>query len=196
MAEIIEIRWHGRGGQGAVLASRILAKACFLEGKWTQAFPFFGAERRGAPVTAFSRISREPIKLRSQIYRPDILVFLDPMFLGMPKALEGLKEGGILVANTEKDPKEIGVKGASVVATVPATSIAIKLGLSVAGLPIPNTAMVGALVRTTGIARIESVKKAVKELIKGPLLQTNEKAVELGYENTKILALQKPPKSS
>ncbi len=186
MRKITEIRWHGRGGQGAVLASRILAKACFLEGKWTQAFPFFGAERRGAPVTAFSRISDEPIKLRSQIYSPDVLVFLDPLFLSIPKAIEGFKEGGILVVNTERNPEDIEVRGASKVATVAATSIAVDLGLAVAGLPVPNTVMVGAVIKATGLASLNSVKQAIKELIKGPLLQVNEKAVEMGYERTKI----------
>ncbi len=186
MGKITEIRWHGRGGQGAVLASRILAKACFLEGKWTQAFPFFGAERRGAPVMAFSRISDEPIKLRSQIYSPDVLVFLDPLFLSMPKAMEGLKEGGILVVNTERNPEEIRVKKASKVATVPATSIAVDLGLAVAGLPIPNTVMVGAVIKATGLASLNSAKQAIKELIKGSLLQVNERAVEIGYNRTKI----------
>jgi len=186
MGKIIEIRWHGRGGQGAVLASRILAKACFLERKWTQAFPLFGAERRGAPVMAFSRISDEPIKLRSQIYSPDVLVFLDPLFLSIPKAMEGLKEGGVLVVNTERNPEDIKVMRASKVATVPATSIAVDLGLSVAGLPVPNTVMVGALIRTTGLATLDSAKKAIRELIKGKFLQVNEKAVELGYERTKI----------
>ncbi len=186
MVKITEIRWHGRGGQGAVLASRILAKACFLEGKWTQAFPFFGAERRGAPVMAFSRISDKPIKLRSQIYSPDVLVFLDPLFLSLPKAMEGFKKGGTLVINTEKDPEEIKIKNASTVATVPATSIAVDLGLAVAGLPIPNTVMVGAVIKTTGLASLNSVKQAIRELIKGHLLQVNEKAVEIGYNRTKI----------
>jgi len=188
MGKITEIRWHGRGGQGAVLASRILAKACFLEGKWTQAFPFFGAERRGAPVMAFSRISDEPIKLRSQIYYPDVLVFLDPMFLSMPKAMEGFKESGILVVNTERNPEEIRVEKASKVATVPATSIAVDLGLAVAGLPIPNTVMVGAVIKATGLASLNSAKQAIKELIKGSLLQANERAVEIGYNRTKILS--------
>jgi len=188
MGKITEIRWHGRGGQGAVLASRILAKACFLEGKWTQAFPFFGAERRGAPVMAFSRISDEPIKLRSQIYYPDVLVFLDPMFLSMPKAMEGFKESGILVVNTERNPEEIRVEKASKVATVPATSIAVDLGLAVAGLPIPNTVMVGAVIKATGLASLNSAKQAIKELIKGSLLQANERAVEIGYKGTKILS--------
>lgn len=186
MGKIIEIRWHGRGGQGAVLASRILAKACFLEGKWTQAFPFFGAERRGAPVMAFSRISDEPIKLRSQIYSPDVLVFLDPMFLSMPSALEGFKEGGILVVNTERAPEEIKMEKASVIATVPATSIAVDLGLAVAGLPIPNTVMVGATIKATNLSSIDNVKQAIRELIKEPLRQLNEKAVELGFKRTKI----------
>jgi len=187
MGKITEIRWHGRGGQGAVLASRMLAKACFLEGKWTQAFPFFGAERRGAPVTAFSRISDEPIKLRSQIYSPHVLVFLDPLFLTMPKAMEGFREGGILVVNTERNPEEIMVEKASKVGTVPATSIAVDLGLAVAGLPIPNTVMVGAVIKATSLASLNSAKQAVRELIKGSLLQVNEKAIEIGYNRTRIL---------
>jgi ketoisovalerate ferredoxin oxidoreductase, gamma subunit (EC 1.2.7.7)/pyruvate ferredoxin oxidoreductase, gamma subunit (EC 1.2.7.1) len=99
---LIEIRWHGRGGQGGVVASRIAAKAAFYEGYYSQAFPFFGAERRGAPVTAFTRISKEEIKLRSQIYEPDIIVIMDPALVRSEDSWKGLKNGGIVVANSEK----------------------------------------------------------------------------------------------
>ena len=185
MGRILEIRWHGRGGQGVVLASRILAKACFLEGKWAQAFPFFGAERRGAPVTAFNRISDRPIRRRSQIYSPDILVFVDPMFLRMPGALSGLKEGGSLIANTHLPPEEVKAR-AALIATVPATDIAVKLKLSVAGLSVPNTVMLGALSRATGIVRLSSLKEAIKGLVREDMLELNRKAMELGYEKVRI----------
>lgn len=190
MGKTIEVRWHGRGGQGAVLASRILAKACFMEGKWSQAFPFFGAERRGAPVMAFTRISDEPIKLRSQIYSPDILVFLDPMFLELPAAFDGFKPSGTLVANTDRDLREIGVDAAKV-ASVPATDIAVELGLSVAGLPIPNTVMVGSLVRSTGLVELRTAKEAIRGLLKEELVRTNERATELGHERTRIYSRSK-----
>ena len=185
MAGIVEIRWHGRGGQGAVLASRILAMACFLEGKWSQAFPFFGAERRGAPVMAFTRVSDRPVRLRSQIYSPDALVFLDPMFLSLPAALDGLKPEGVLVANWSGHPRDIKAK-ASKIATVDATDIAVKLGLSVASMTIPNTAMVGSLIKVTGLVDLGSTKGALRELMTEKLVEVNEKALELGYERTQV----------
>ncbi len=138
--EIIEVRWHGRGGQGAVTAAELLAKAAYIDGyKDVQAFPFFGAERRGAPVTAFTRISSKKIHLRSQIYNPDVVVVLDPSLLGMVNVLEGLRNGGMLVVNISKQPEELlemGIPPKYKIATVDATKIALDLGLKVAGIPV------------------------------------------------------------
>jgi len=100
---MIELRFHSRGGQGGVIAGKLLAVAIFKEGKFVQTFPTFGVERRGAPVMTFVRISDKPIRLRNQVYAPDHLVVLDPSLLQFFDVLQGLKEGGIILVNTEKD---------------------------------------------------------------------------------------------
>ncbi len=185
--DLIEIRWHGRGGQGAVMASRIVAKAAFLEGKWSQAFPFFGAERRGAPVMAFTRISKQPVRLRSQIYEPDILVMLDPMFLSLEVAWRGVTPKTIVVANTPEDPDKIFLpKRVKKLAVVNATGISIDLGLEVAGLPVPNSAMVGALVKATNVIKLERAEESVSTMLKR-LRETNLKALRKAYEQTEII---------
>ncbi len=188
--KVIEVRWHGRGGQGAVVASMILAKAAFYENYWSQAFPFFGAERRGAPIMAFTRLSKEPIKLRSQVYEPDILVVLDPMLAENPLIWKGFKDGGIVVVNTIKRPEEIELGGRpSRIGTVDATKIAIDLGLVTEGLPKPNTAIVGALSRVTGLVSLDHVKKAIIDTLGGRIAESNVKAAELAYNDVKIAEL-------
>ncbi len=185
--DLIEIRWHGRGGQGAVLASRIVAKSAFLEGKWSQAFPFFGAERRGAPVMAFTRVSNSQIRLRSQVYEPDILVLIDPMFLNLELAWRGVKPDTIVVMNIPEDPSRIFLpRRVKSLATVDATSIAMDLNLKVAGLPVPNSAMVGALIKATGIVKLESAEEAIRSLMRR-LTDENIQALRRAYEGTKIV---------
>ncbi len=175
-----EIRWHGRGGQGAVTASMVLAMAAIYEGKYAQAFPEFGAERRGAPVKAYTRIGDEPILTRAPILTPDIVVVLDP---SLPKELylQGVKESTIFLINTKKTPgeiaRELGVPVEKIY-TVDATRIA----LEVLKVPIVNTAMVGALVRIVPLVSIENVKKAVQETFPGRLGEVNTIAVEKAYE--------------
>ncbi|MCE4610264.1 MAG: 2-oxoacid:acceptor oxidoreductase family protein [Desulfurococcales archaeon] len=175
-----EIRWHGRGGQGAVTASMVLAMAAIYEGKYAQAFPEFGAERRGAPVKAYTRIGDEPILTRAPILNPDIVVVLDP---SLPKELylAGVKDSTIFLINTKKNPREIAEDlGVPVerVYTVNATKIA----LEVLKVPIVNTAMVGALVHVVPLVKLESVKKAVLETFPGRLGEVNVLAVERAYE--------------
>ncbi|MCS7103102.1 MAG: 2-oxoacid:acceptor oxidoreductase family protein [Candidatus Korarchaeum sp.] len=187
MEDVVEVRWHGRGGQGAVLASRIAAGAAFLEGKWSQAFPFFGAERRGAPVTAFTRIGSSPIRLRSQIYEPDVLVLMDPMFLKMESAWRGVKPSTVVVANAPHDISELPLPArVSKLAFVDATAISIELGLRVAGLPIPNSAMVGALVKGAELFSLESAEKAIRNILKRAA-DINVKALRKAYEDTKVV---------
>jgi len=176
-----EIRIHGRGGQGSVTAAELLAHAAFMEGKWVQAFPFFGAERRGAPVKAFARISDEPILVHSQIYNPDYVMVLDPAIYKFVDVTEGLKKDGIVILNTRKKPEEIGLKGWRA-AAVDATGIALELNLLVAGLPVVNTAVVGAFAKATGEVKLPSVLKAVKETWSGVAGEKNARAAELAYE--------------
>ncbi|MEM3672639.1 MAG: pyruvate ferredoxin oxidoreductase subunit gamma [Candidatus Bathyarchaeia archaeon] len=176
-----EIRIHGRGGQGSVTAAQILAHAAFLEGKWVQAFPYFGAERRGAPVKAFARIDDKPIVLHSQIYHPDYVIVLDPVIYEVVDVTEGLKEDGMVLINTAKRPSEIGIKGYKV-ATVDATGIALELNLVVAGIPIVNTSILGAFAKATGEIKLESILKAIKETFLGSAGEKNARAAELAYE--------------
>jgi len=176
-----EIRIHGRGGQGGVTAAEMLARAAFQEGKWVQAIPFFGAERRGAPVKAFVRLSDEPILVRSQVYSPDYVIVLDHSLLDLVDVTEGMKNKGIVIINSRKNPKEINLKG-SRVATVDATGIALDLQLLVAGLPILNTPMLGAFAKATEEVKLESVLLVIKKEWAGAAGEKNAKAAALAYE--------------
>lgn len=179
-----EIRIHGRGGQGSVTAAEILAHAAFFEGKWVQAFPYFGAERRGAPVKAFARISTEPLRVHSQIYTPDYVIVLDPYIYKMVDVTEGLKQDGIVVINTTKRPEDLGLKGQRV-ATVDATGIALEMNLLVAGSPVVNTSILGAFARATEEVKLQSILEAIKETWSGAAGEKNAKATELAFERLK-----------
>jgi 2-oxoacid:acceptor oxidoreductase gamma subunit (pyruvate/2-ketoisovalerate family) len=182
---VIEIRFHGRGGQGAVVASKILAEAFFREGRYVQSFPAFGAERRGAPVAAFTRVDGVPIRLRTYIYAPDHVVVLDPSLLDTTDITAGLKPGGWVVINTECKPEEVaGVKNFRV-ATVDAGRVAVKHGLGTATAPIVNTAIIGAFARATGEVSIESVCEAIMEALpRGG--KENAAACKEAYETTLV----------
>lgn len=176
-----EIRIHGRGGQGGVTAAELLAHAAFVEGKWVQAFPYFGAERRGAPVKAFARISDKPILVHSQIYNPDYVIVLDPIIYKFVDVAEGLKKDGIIIVNTTKKPEEIELKSCRI-ATIDATGIALELNLLVAGSPVVNTAIVGAFAKATDEVKLESVLKVIKEAWSGAAGEKNARAAESAYE--------------
>jgi pyruvate ferredoxin oxidoreductase gamma subunit len=181
---LIEIRWHGRGGQGAVTSAELLAQAAISEGKYAHAFPSFGPERRGAPVLAFVRISsREPIRIRAEITQPDIVVVLDPGLLGIVNVASGLKKNGTLVINTKKSFADIGAhfKARCKLAKVDATSIAKEI----LGVPITNTTMVGALVRATGVVKLESLLQPLEQRF-GRLSERNVKAMQKAYEETEV----------
>lgn len=160
---MIEIRFHGRGGQGTVIASKILADAISMEGKYIQAYPEFGVERRGAPVYAFIRIDNKPIYDKSRIYEPDHVVVVDPTLVEVIDVTEGLKEGGWIIINTDKNPEELKFPKKFKVATINATEIAVKHKLGTLAAPIVNTAIVGAVVKVLNLAKLESVLEAVRE---------------------------------
>ena len=158
-----EIRFHGRGGQGTVVASKILADAITKEGKYVQAYPEFGVERRGAPVFAFIRIDNKPIYDKSRIYNPDHVVVVDPTLIDAIDVTEGLKEGCLIIINSDKKPEELNFPNKFKVITVNATAIAVKHKLGTMAAPIVNTAIVGAVVKILKLAKIESVLEAVRE---------------------------------
>lgn len=181
--KIWEIRWHGRGGQGAVTAATLLAKAAMYAGfKGTQAFPFFGAERRGAPIRAFTRISRNPILVHSQIYNPDVLVVLDSTLLRITNVLEGVRENAFLVVNTTKERVEADTRQKLQIFAVDATAIALKLGLVVAGQPVVNTPILGAFSKATKLVDMKNVGRAILEGWKGEVGKRNLKGAEEAYQ--------------
>ena len=155
-----EIRFHGRGGQGAVTAANILALAAFKEGKDVQAFPIFGVERRGAPVAAFLRMDENPIDIKTQIYEPDAVVVLDPTLLEVVDVTSGLKEGGPIIINSAKDPGSFCFSNGRV-ACVDATKIAVGNGLGTVTSPIVNTAILGAVSAALGNVGIEAIHAAI-----------------------------------
>ena len=177
-----EVRFHGRGGQGAVTAANILAVAAFKEGKDVQAFPMFGVERRGAPVAAFLRMDERPIDIKTQIYEPDAVVVLDPSLLDVVNVTEGLKENGIVVVNSSKKPGEFKF-GSAKVFTVDATGIAVDNELGTETNPIVNTAILGAYSKAVSNVSIESIVEAISE--NAPVKkQQNQKAARDAFEHT------------
>lgn len=158
-----EIRFHGRGGQGAVLACRLLAAAAFESGSHCQAFPEFGLERRGAPVLAFTRISPDPISIRGRIVSPHHALVLDASLLKLTDVTEGLRPGGWIIVNTEQQPENLPLPGSFRVAAVNASEIAIRHRLGSRVSPIVNTAILGAFARATGVITIENLQKAVRD---------------------------------
>ena len=162
---MIEIRIPGRGGQGAVIASEVLASAFFKEGKYVQAFPAFGVERRGAPVTAFTRVDEQPIRIRHFIYEPDHIIILDPTLIESTQVDGGLKENGWIIINTDKPPKSFGRFSRFRVATVDANRIAIGNRLGSPTAPIVNTAILGAFAKITGMVGVDSVVEAMAEFV-------------------------------
>ncbi|HIC92340.1 MAG TPA: pyruvate ferredoxin oxidoreductase subunit gamma [Syntrophaceae bacterium] len=180
---MIEIRIHGRGGQGAVTSAEIVATAAIEEGKYAQGFPSFGPERRGAPVTAFVRVDDKPIRLREKVYHPDIVVVLDPTLLEVVDVAEGLKDNGMVVINSTQSEDEIKsqYKIRSRMALVDATKIA----LDNLGLPITNTTMLGALIKATSVVNIDSINRAIDRRF-GPIAPKNKMALEQAYKETRV----------
>jgi len=190
-AKVYETRWHGRGGQGTVTAARVLAEAAYHEGfQGVQTIPFFGAERRGAPVAAYTRFSREPVRIHSNVYTPDIVVVVDPTLFesGMANITDGLKTDGILVINNPGNSDTVSKIGklprGAKVFTVDATSISIEFGLEVAGLALSATPMLGAFAKATGLISLDSTLEALSDIFRGGEGEKNLKAVEMAYEKT------------
>jgi pyruvate ferredoxin oxidoreductase gamma subunit len=182
--KIFEIRWHGRGGQGAVTSAEILAEAAISEGKYAQAFPSFGPERRGAPVQAYVRISAsKPIRMRYSITDPDIVVVLDPGLLKAVNVAAGLKPDGIIIINTIKTAEQIHTEFniQAPIATIGATKIALEQ----LGVPITNTTMIGAVMRVIEPVKMESLVEPINKRF-GRLAEKNLSALKRAYAETII----------
>jgi 2-oxoacid:acceptor oxidoreductase gamma subunit (pyruvate/2-ketoisovalerate family) len=183
---MIEIRIHGRGGQGAVIASLILARASHAQGWEVQVFPEFGVERRGVPVTAFARLDRKPIHLRTRVYTPDHIIVLDPALMKFVDVTAGLKEGGWVVINTTQSPSEFSFRDSFRLATVDANSIAARHKIGTATSPIVNTTMVGAFARATELVTIDSVADAIAQTIPGTHSTSNIAAAREAFFTTAV----------
>jgi 2-oxoacid:acceptor oxidoreductase gamma subunit (pyruvate/2-ketoisovalerate family) len=177
---LIEVRFHGRGGQGAWTASLLLAQAGLREQKYIQSFPAFGPERAGAPITSFTRINNEPINIHSSVYEPDIVVVLDPTLLG-PSVVEGMKPETKIVVNTDQPPQEIResltIEGGKIY-VLDATSLALKI----LKRPITNTAMLGAVVKVTGIVELNSLLAVAEERFSGRIAELNLELIKTAYQ--------------
>jgi len=182
-----EIRWHGRGGQGAITAAKIVAQAAYLQGyHGVTAAPSFGAERRGAPVSASTRISSESVLVMSQVEEPDVVVVLDHTLLNYEEITSGLVEGGWLVVNTWLLPKELGVKGDFNIATANATEVCRQLDLIIAGQTVVNTAILGAFLRATKILKIENIEEVIRERFSSSASDVNIEAIKKTYDITEL----------
>ena len=183
---MVEFRWHGRGGQGAWTASELLARTALDEGKYIQSFPEFGPERMGAPVTAFTRISNEPIRLHCAIYDPDVVIVLDNTLLKSVPVTAGLnREDTSLIINSAEEPAVIKenlrvTKGK--VWTVPATEIALRI----LGAPITNTALLGVVAKATGIVTLEGIEKTLKGRFRRDLAEKNFAVIQEAYKEAKV----------
>ena len=183
---MVEFRWHGRGGQGAWTASELLARTALDEGKYIQSFPEFGPERMGAPVTAFTRISSEPIRLHCAIYDPDVVIVLDNTLLKSVPVTAGLKhdEDSLIINSAEKPAiiKENLHVTKGKVWTVPATEIALRI----LGAPITNTALLGVVAKATGIVTLDGIKKTLKGRFRPDLAEKNFAVIQEAYLEAKV----------
>ena len=180
---VYEIRWHGRGGQGAVTSAKILAEAAYRSGfLGVTSQPSFGAERRGAPITASSRLAHEPIRVLSQVTNPDIVVVLDDSLLGVANATAGLAPDGMLIVNTALSAAELdGVDGVAHVVTSDVSGAAQAADLIVAGQPMVSTAILGAIAAATGLVTMESVESAIRHAFSGTAADKNIEAARIAF---------------
>lgn len=190
MGKLTEIRWHGRAGQGIVTASELLAEAALKQGKYFQAFPEYGPERMGAPIKAYTRIGDEPVEIHYQILNPEVVVVVNPNLLGVVDVTEGLSKGGIVIVNSPETPEQVRARlgladKEARVFTVDATRIA----LETIRRDIPATLMLGAIIRATGLVKLENTLHLVEEKLgaklRSEVVQSNVKALQRAYEEVK-----------
>ncbi len=184
---LVEIIFHGRGGQGAVTAANLLVEAALKDGNsGVQAFPFFGAERRGAPVRAFARISEKEIHLRSEIYNPDFVIVLDESIMGLVNVLKGIKKDGTILINSRKRPNDFEFSKNYKVATVDATGVAIKHDILVGGIPVVNTPILGAVPKILDRVTLNSIQDVIKKKWKGELSYKNVSATNDAFKEVEV----------
>ena len=187
MPNLTEIRWHARAGQGAVTASRLVAETAMDDGQYFQSMPEFGAERQGAPLRAFTRISPDPIEIHNNILNPDIVIVLDETLLPTIDVCEGMKEDGILLINTRMTPEEVREVSVEVPAGVQVRTVdASNIAVETIGRDIPNTPIAGALAKVTNVINVDSLKKYVKnsfaEKFPEKVVEGNIASIDRAYE--------------
>ncbi len=180
-----EIRWHGRGGQGAVTSSKILAAAAYRSGfEGVTAAPTFGAERRGAPVTASTRFDHAPIRMYSQVVEPNVVVVLDESLLGVAHATAGLRPGGVVIVNTTRSAAELGLGENIRIVTSDVTGASEAVGLIVGGETMVNTAILGSIAKATGLITMESVQEAISDSFPPGAAEKNIRAAQIAFDCT------------
>ncbi len=178
---MIEVRIHGRGGQGSVTAAELLGFAAFQGGKYVQAFPSFGSERMGAPVRAFLKISDQEIRSHSQIYEPDYVIVQDATLLATVPVFQGLKKDGVIIINTKKTVKELNLDTKNKIIAFDATDIATRI----IGRPLVNTILMGAFAAVSGMIGFDAIEKAINERFKGEIAKKNIAAAKEAYDTLK-----------
>jgi 2-oxoacid:acceptor oxidoreductase gamma subunit (pyruvate/2-ketoisovalerate family) len=190
---VFTVTWHGRGGQGAVTAAMILAEAAYLDGyKGVTAAPFFGVERRGAPVTASTRFSRQPMRTVSQVGGADVVMVFDERLMKTVNVLSGLISGGLLIVNSRGIPGSLCNRDDLVVATSDAAAIAREIGLLVAGITVINTPLLGAFARASGLVSLASLEQAIRRNFKEKAAELNIRGARLTYEATRTTGKWEP----
>jgi pyruvate ferredoxin oxidoreductase gamma subunit len=189
MAEMMEIRWHGRGGQGTVTAAKVLADACLSGGRHVQAFPEYGPERAGAPLRAYNRISEKELRMHCPVLNPQVVSVVDATLLDSMNVAEGAKENAIFIVNTSKDPKEIRAKLKAEPGQKVYTIDATKIAVDCIGRAMPNASMLGAVVKATGLVTLdhllEDVRKSFGKKFAQKIIDGNLEATRRGYGEVK-----------
>lgn len=189
MSEVLEIRWHGRGGQGTVTAAKVFADACLSGGRYVQAFPEYGPERSGAPLRAYNRISSKELRMHCPVLNPSIVVVADPTLLDGINVAEGTPENAVFIVNSSKDPAEIKAKLKPLASQKIYLVDATKISIESFGRPMPNSPLVGALAKVSGIVSLETiledVKKSFGKKFAKKIIDGNLEAAKRGYEEVR-----------
>lgn len=189
MSDIIEIRWHGRGGQGTVTAAKVLADACISGGRYVQAFPEYGPERAGAPLRAYNRISSRELRMHCPVLNPQVISIVDATLIDSVNVTEGATDDAVFIVNTSKSPEEIREKLKAKPGQKVYTIDATKIALECIGRPLPNASMLGAICKVTGIVSLEhlleDIRKSFGKKFSQKIINGNLDATRRGYEEVK-----------